>query len=674
MVAPTYKSTPAALANLDAACRRVMQLWAPPPELTVSEWADAERKLSPESSAEPGQYFTSRAEFQRGIQNAFAEIGVRRVVAMTSSQVGKTTVLENVIAYHMRHKPVPTLLVMPTLEMGEAFSKDRLSPMIRDTPQLQGLVQHPRTRDSGNTLLRKNFPGGFVSIAGANSPSGLASRPIALLLCDEVDRYPPSAGTEGDPVALAEKRTTAFYNSVIGLFSTPGTSGFSRIESAYESSDQRLFYVPCPGCEVPIVLTWDGQLPAGLNGIPTAVLRYDEGLPINGADGRSVRTAAKAWMECGLCSHQFGDVERNKAVRRGKWQSMADFRETAGFWLWEGYSPFSTLLRIANDWLGALGNAEREKTFVNTALGRSWRERGEAPDWRRLYERAEEYSIGKPPDIPMFLTAGADVQKDRIEVFVWGWGRGLQSWMVDRRIVEGDPNQEATWAKLDEVLNGTYRTSAGVELPILRMGVDSGYATQAVYAWVRRQGVGRVLATKGQENGMLPLGSPTFVDVAWGGRKIRRGVKLWPIATGLVKSQLYAWLRSERPTIESNEPFPSGYVHMPRMDEEFFRQMTSEQLVTSATKQGFRKTEWQKMRERNEALDGWVIARAMASHVGIERFTERDWRRLDASFSIEAIVESEVVAQEPYSAPPPPQVRQQEQVRPNVIRSKWLNR
>jgi phage terminase large subunit GpA-like protein len=226
-----------------------LRAFKPPPDLKVSDWADQDRKLSPEASAEPGQWITSRAEYQRGIMDAFSDPAVEMVVVMSSAQVGKTEILNNVIGFHVAQDPSPMLVVQPTLDMAQTWSKDRLAPMLRDTPQLQGLVKDPRARDSGNTTLHKIFPGGHITACGANSPSSLASRPVRIVLCDEVDRYPVSAGSEGDPVSLARKRASTFWNRRIGLFSTPTNKGNSRIEAAFEESDKRFYFVPCPHCK-----------------------------------------------------------------------------------------------------------------------------------------------------------------------------------------------------------------------------------------------------------------------------------------------------------------------------------------------------------------------------------------------------------------------------------------
>lgn len=234
----------------------IVKVLAPPPRLNISQWADSYRRLSSEASAEPGQWRTDRAPYQRGIMDAINEPGVETVVVMSSAQVGKTELLLNTIGYYMDYDASPILLLQPTLEMAEAFSKDRLSPMLRDTPALKDKVGDPKARNSGNTLLHKTFPGGHITMAGANSPSSLASRPIRILLADEVDRYPVSAGSEGDPVNLAAKRTTTFWNKKKLYVSTPTIKGVSRIEAEYEDSTMEQWCLPCPHCGEYQPLTW----------------------------------------------------------------------------------------------------------------------------------------------------------------------------------------------------------------------------------------------------------------------------------------------------------------------------------------------------------------------------------------------------------------------------------
>ncbi|MBK8191652.1 MAG: phage terminase large subunit family protein [Vampirovibrionales bacterium] len=242
---------------LNRTSKSALKAIKPPPKLTVSEWANQYLQLSAEDSAEPGQFSTDRAPYQKGIMDAVSERGIHTVVVKSSAQIGKTAILKAIIGFHVDQDPAPILMLQPTEHMAEAFSKDRLAPMIRDTPALKDKIADPRSRDSGNSILHKRFAGGHLTLAGSNSPAGLASRPIRIVLCDEVDRYPASAGSEGDPVNLAIKRTATFWNRRIVLTSTPTIKGASRIDMAYENSDQRHFYVPCPHCGTFHIFKWE---------------------------------------------------------------------------------------------------------------------------------------------------------------------------------------------------------------------------------------------------------------------------------------------------------------------------------------------------------------------------------------------------------------------------------
>lgn len=519
--------------------------------------------------------------------DALNDPATHTIVVMSSAQVGKTEIILNVSGYYIDQDPSPILMVQPTVEMAQAWSKDRLAPMLRDTPALRGKVKDPRTRDSGNTLLHKTFPGGHITMGGANSPAGLASRPIRVVLLDEVDRYPPSAGAEGDPVRLAMKRSTTFWNRKSLLTSTPTIEGRSRIAKAYEDSDQRKFHVPCPHCEHPQVLAW-------------AQVRWQNDDPL---------TAGYVCEECGVA---WSDAERWRAIKRGEWVASAPFRGIAGFWLSELYSPWKALAETVQDFLTAKNDPTQLQTFVNTALGETWKEQGEAPEWQRLYERREDYA--KAPEPVLLLTAGVDVQKDRIEASVWGWGLEKESWLVDHRVLPGDTSRPDVWEALTALLAETWETEDGRELPILRMAVDSGYATSEVYAWARRQPSGRVMAVKGYDQATAIVGQPRPVDVNYGGRRIPRGMKVWPVGVSIIKSETYGWLSMDRP-LEGPAP---GYIHLPDwLDDEACKQLTAEQLMTRIVK-GYRRPEWQKTRERNEMLDCRVYARAAAS-VWIDR-------------------------------------------------------
>jgi phage terminase large subunit GpA-like protein len=593
----------------------------PPPDLTISDWADQNRRLSSEASAEPGQWRTSRAEYQRGIMDAISDASVETVVVMSSAQTGKTETQLCCVGYHIDQDPAPIMVVMPTERDAETWSKDRFSPMARDTPCLQDKIANPKSRDGNNKILHKRFPGGHLTIVGANAPSGLASRPIRLLLCDEVDRYPFSAGAEGDPVNLAKKRTVTFWNRKIVLVSTPTNKGASRIEAAFEESDQRRFWVPCPECGHEQILTW-------------TQVKWDK-------DESGSHKPETARYHCAECDAAWTDETRWSAISKGRWIADAPFNGTAGFHLNEIYSPWVRLEAMAKAFLSArAGGDETMKTFVNTSLGETWMESGEAPDWQRLQGLKEDWRAGTVPAGGLFLTAGADVQKDRIEVDVWAWGRGLQSWLIDHIVIEGGPGDPACWQRLSTLLGRTWRHASGTDMTIAKLAIDTGYETSAVYGWARQVGFGQVAPVKGLEgfNRASPVRGPTYVDATIGGKRLRRGARLWTVATSTFKTETYRFLRldpldvSNRAAGEDHAP---GFIHLPGwVDAEWLKQLTAEQLVTVKTKRGFAKLEWQKLRERNEALDCRVYARAAGWILGADRWSDARWEELAAQFAV----------------------------------------
>jgi phage terminase large subunit GpA-like protein len=544
-----------------------LRVMAPPPRLTVSEWADEYRRLSPESSAEPGAFRTSRAEYQRGIQDAVSDPTVERVVVMSSAQVGKTVTLENVVGFHIHQDPAPILVLMPTLEMAQAFSKDRLATMLRDSPCLRGKVKDPRARDSGNTMLHKTFDGGHITLTGANSPANLASRPIRIVLCDEIDRYPASAGSEGDPVNLAVKRSATFWNRKIVLTSTPTIKGLSRIEHAFEHSDQRHYWVPCPDCGEYQVLAWSG-------------VHWDEGKP---------ETARYCCEHCGSLIE-----ERHKArmLQSGEWRAGASFSGTAGFHLNELYSPWRRWSDVATDFLQAKhGGTEMLKTWVNTSLGEPWEDQGDAVEATGLMARVENYTVDDLE--PLAVTAGVDVQKDRLEVSVFAWGAGEECWLLEHAQLPGDTARPEVWQELHEVL---------VEHEPNAVAVDSGFNASQVYAFCERRRF--AFAIKGASGFDRPL----VEDDRKRARRLRNRRKIGGSPVQIIgvdqgKVIIHSRLRIMQPG--------HGYIHFARdeVDDEYFAQLAAEKLVVKH-RMGRATQEWVQQRPRNEALDCAVYALA----------------------------------------------------------------
>ncbi len=555
--------------------------------------------------------------------NAISDASVETVVVKTSAQVGKTECILNTVGYHVDQDPSPIMVVMPTERDAETWSKDRFAPMARDTPCLYGKLSDPKSRDGSNKILHKKFVGGHLTIVGANAPSGLAMRPIRILLCDEVDRYPPSAGAEGDPVNLARKRTVTFWNRKIVLVSTPTIKGVSRIDAAWEESDKRRFWVACPDCGTHQVLRWEQ-------------VHWEK-------DAAGAHLPETAHYVCEDCGSIWSDALRWSVIRHGEWRAENPFAGIAGFHLNEIYSPWVRLENMVRAFLSAKGQgAEGMKTFVNTSLGETWVETGEAPDWERLYDQRQQWSPGTVPEGGLFLTAGADIQKDRIEVDVWAWGRGLESWLVDHIVIDGGPQNPDPWLKLEALLDQSWPHASGAHLRIAKLAVDTGYEASAVYAWARRFGFGQVAPIKGVEgfNRSSPVSGPTFVDATDGGKKLKRGARLWTVSVSTFKSETYRFLRASRPTDEERAEgaeYLPGTVHLPTwVETEWLKQLVAEQLVTVKNKRGFTRLEWQKLRERNEALDCRVYARAAAWIAGADRWSDEKWSDLEDQLGVPA--------------------------------------
>ncbi|MHA1127341.1 MAG: phage terminase large subunit family protein [Alphaproteobacteria bacterium] len=603
----------------------MLQSWRrgmrPDPDLTVSEWADQHRWLSSRASAEPGRYRTARTPYLREIMDALSPgHPAQRITFMKAAQVGATEAGNNWIGFVIHHAPGPMLAVLPTLEMAKRSSRGRIDPLIEDSPALRERVNPARSRDAGNSMLSKEFPGGILVLTGANSATGLRSMPARYIFLDEVDAYPASADEEGDPVSLAEARTTTFaHRRKVFMVSTPTIKGLSRIEREYEASDQRRYFVPCPHCSH---MQW----------LEFERLRWAKGKP------------ETATYHCEGCNTPIAEHHKTAMLEAGEWRATAKSQDpnSIGFHISALYSPigWKSWEQIARDWLAAQGSEDMLRAARNTLLGETWVESGDAPEWQRLSERRESYGA-QIPEGGLFLTAGVDVQKDRIEVDVWAWGRGLESWLVDHIVIAGGPDHAEAWAELTALLGKTWQHANGAVMPIAKLAIDSGYEATTVYTWARAQGFEQVAPIKGLEgfNRATPVSGPTYVDALSGGKRLRRGARLWSIATATFKTETYRFLRLERPSDEDRDLGvcdPPGTVHLPDwIDTEWLKQLVAEQLVTVRNKRGYARQEWQKMRERNEALDCRVYARAAAWILGADRWDEATWRRLEEQAGVE---------------------------------------
>ncbi len=582
----------------------------PPPKLSLSAWADRKFYLSVESAAEPGPWTT--LPYQREIMDAMTDPRVEKITFMKSARVGATKMMNALIAYHIDQDPCPIMMVQPTVEDAQGYSKEEIAPMLRDCEVLRDVVEEQKSRDSSSTILAKSFPGGGLYMLGANSGRGFRRVSRRVIIFDEVDAYPPSAGNEGDQIKLGTRRADHYHNRKIVAASTPLVAGSSRIDELFMEGDQRHYHVPCPKCGAKDILVFrereDGR---------GHVMKWPKDNP------------EAAYFQCSGKGCRIDHSQKRKMLDGGGWIADAPQKTPgkihASFHIWAAYSVAANASwgQIAREFIDAAkGGAEKLKTFINTVLGEVWTEKGEAPSWERLYNRRMSYPIGTVPmDCGIrLLTCGVDVQRDRFVYEVVGWNLYKQSWSVDAGTLYGDTANDATWRLLDELIARTYPTAPGQSggMSIAMTAVDSGDNTQTVYAWCAKQQMSRVIAVKGVGTAKSLLGAPSPVEITSRGKRRQRGYKVWPVGVNIAKGELYGWLGLER---TEGEPDPVGYCNFPEYGEAYFLELTAEHLVPVVKKKSNRTVyEWQVMPGReNHGLDCRVYARAAASRKGLDR-------------------------------------------------------
>jgi phage terminase large subunit GpA-like protein len=630
----------------------------PDPVVTVAEWAEAHRRLPEETSPVPGRWRNQTTPYLvEPMQLASPSHPCRRVTLIKSAQIGGSELITNFLGTVIDTAPGPTLVVHPTVEAGKDWTAEKFDPSIRATPRLRALVSDPTSRDSrGSTMKRKRFPGGFVIVTGANSTRALRQRSIRYVVKDDWSDWPQDVDGQGDPDKMADARQIA-YEETGGAksvqVSTPTVKGACRVTRAWEASDQRLFRVPCPHCGHRQALRFrpDGEGRGGLRFEPSPPFR-----------------ARYACEECGaLIDHH----EKRRMLAEGRWQATRPGPgRQPGFALNALYSPFVAWDKVAEEFAAAKDDPHLLKTFVNLWLGEAWEEKGDAPEWEGLKKRAEDYPLGVVPAGAAVVTIGVDVQKQGIYFEVVAWGPGKTSWSIEYGYLEGvtddDPATGAVWAALDGLYERTWPTPSGARVPCDMLAIDAGYATQHVYSWARARA--RVMAVKGQDGWeRAVLGQPTPQTVSYRGRKVRRGVLLWPVYTWNLKSEFYAQLRKAPPRPGAEE-WPAGYCHYSTLHPDgFFQQQTAETLIEREVK-GRLKQEWKRSGE-NHYLDARVYAMAAfhraARRLGVLYNDPAAWAALieargtrrppQAELALDAAgPQPAPVGAPPASSPPPP--------------------
>jgi len=576
--------------------RGIASGYRPPPALSLSEWSDRERVLSSDTSAEPGKWKTSRFEPLRGVMDSIS--ANQRTAVMKAAQLGFSEIILNTVGYYIDQDPSPIMIVLPSAEpMAREFSSDRLDPMIRDTPCLKRKVSEEKSRDSKNTILNKTFPGGNVSLTGANAPTGLRSKPKRIICFDEVDAYKPSAGKEGDPVLLGEKRAANFWNRRFVYISTPTIKGLSRIEKLFEASDKRYYHILCPRCGMSHTLKWDQ-------------VTWD----------KEANDAQTAHFICPICTGAYSNAEKNLAVKNTRgllgagWIASEPSKSPgpnnpdgiAGFHVSELYSSWRGITEIVHTWLEVQGDQEQLQVFYNTALGEPWVEGGFALDEKIIEKRCEEWTTAMPEQA-LILTAGVDVQADRIECEIVAWGPGEESWSLEYKVFHGNPDIEegqegSPWASLTNHLRKPWEHPKygprTVEWTCIDTG-GTGTNTTSIYNYARRHRGDKIFAVKGRGGEGVPI--ITKPSKKGTGKKVRFDLDLYTVGTDLCKTIVLRRLGLAE--------VGAGYCHFPKgRSIKYFEQLTAEKPVTEY-KNGFpvRKFVLEKSR-RNEALDCRVYA------------------------------------------------------------------
>lgn len=562
--------------------------FAPDPLLTVSEWADEHRKLSQKASAEHGQWRTERTPYLREPMDCLSpHVLAERIVMMFASQTGKTESGNNWIGYVMHHAPGPMLMVQPTEAMVKKSVRQRIDPMIAETPALVERVAEASSRSGSNNMFMKDFPGGMLLLTGANSAAALASMPIRYLFADEVDRWPFDVDGEGDPLGLAEKRTTTFRRRKVLITSTPTIRGASRVEREFKKSDQRRYFVPCPHCGHMQTLRWRDE-----DG--TFRLQFDR-------DEHGHVIPESVLYICEACNT--GIEERHKATMlpAGRWIATAPGDgKTIGFHLNGLYSPlgWKSWVDIIAEFLDAKDYPELLKQWTNTVLAETWEDEGLTMNANTLAARMEKDEWrdavkGAIPAGAAVIIGAADVQGDRVEAKLVAYGAGEESWLVDYEIFWGDPSTDPhVWADLDEWRRRErqHPVSGGTIRPAIFL-VDSGSGNHqdAVYDYVRPRQSERVFALKGKD--YLSRPGLAMESMAKNGH-----VRLWLIATHAAKDRVFSRLR--------NAKDGPGFMHIPRWaPDQYLDQMTSEKKVVTKNKRtGAFKVEYIQT-GRNEAFD-----------------------------------------------------------------------
>ncbi len=577
----------------------------PTKRIDIDEWSEQNIILSSVSSSSPGLYRLSITPYLREIlKNLSCSSKFLKIPIMKGAQLGFTNAACNFIGYYVDISPSPIMYVLPSVQLAEKFSKTRLKPMFENSKSLKNKIKDARERDSGNTILMKEFEGGYLAISGANSASSLCSLPIGKLVLDEIDRMPDDVEGEGCPIELSMQRTNTFPNKKIILISTPSLGASrSKINKSYLEGDQRKYFVPCPECNYFQTLEFEQ-------------LKWEEG---------KYHTVK---YECISCKYLIEEYQKSKMLNNGEWRALAKSKDPthasyfiSGLYSPDGWFKWWEAVKLFEE---SKNDINKYKSFVNTVLGLPYEETGEIIDWEKIYNRRENYELNKVPIGGLFLTCGVDVQHDRLHVELVAWGRMKESWSIDSRIIYGKTDQNEVWLELAKLVNEEFDIEGSdLKMKISKMGIDASDGNTAfyVYSFCQNFKFTHVFPIQGRDKMIEYFNISPLREFKKTGHKLLKGIKIYRVNVNAYKAELMDYLSKNK----SDFDLLMGYCHFPNYHESFFKELTSEYEL---------KGKWVKQRNRNEALDCRVYARACASIFGIERFKEKDWLELERKLEI----------------------------------------
>lgn len=605
--------------------------------VNCADWADANFYMSAESSYSEGRWLT--LPYQRVPLNMMGNDSISELDVIKSARVGYTKLLMACMAYMVEHRKRNQIAYLPTDSAASGFMKEHVNPMIRDVKAVRSVASwYGKKNHPLNTATDKTFDNRRkLWVMGGTAGKNFREKSADTVYLDELDGFDEDVEGEGRPDLLARKRNEGSFFGKMICGSTPTTKYRSLIARRSEKAECLLrCYIPCPHCEGMQYLKFENLIVADREQ-PDDVKYACEHCGSTFAQPE----AYEAQSDCVYRDQDKGIQTRDGIEFTDLEGNQVRAPRHAAVHIWSAYSPMTTWGQIMRDFFARKDNPTEFQTWWNQTLGRVWEKSGDVPPWKPLYDRSRggAFLRNKPAEFVALITCGVDVQPDRLEIEIVGWGPKKRSQSIDYRVIAGDTSDlsgSGPWEAIrNMVRDERWPHPSGAQLSLSCTAIDSGFQTQTVYTFCREFQQPQVIPVKGIDHQSSIVGVPKSMDVNHSGRKIRRGVNLWPVGVGLLKQEIYSFLKLDRPTEESGDPLPPGWCEFPEYGSDYFQGLCSEQLVTTKKRTGHSVRTWEKIRERNEPLDCRNYARAAACVEGIDRWQDADWDRQRQALSIQ---------------------------------------